>query len=239
MFSYDICTMLDFHNHILPGIDDGSPDIETSNELLKGLMDLGFECVKPSPHIIADTHPNTSETIKHAFDLLESSPSLDQEQKSQLKGFSAEHMMDDIFLQKLESKEPLLCIKDKHLLVEFSYAHKPDKIENFSFAIQIQGYIPILAHPERYGYFYKEFAKNYSYLKDLGFDFQLNLLSLTPYYGKDVQTISHKLLNEGFYDYACTDLHHFRHLEALKAHFTPQSLKELFQKYQLKNDDLI
>ncbi len=231
--------MLDFHNHILPGIDDGSPDIETSNELLNGLYELGFEVVKPSPHIIADTHPNTRESIESAFQSLIASPKTEGTQTAQLIGFAAEHMMDDIFLQKLDSKEPLLCVKDKNILVEFSYAHKPEKIENFSFALQIQGYIPILAHPERYGYFFKDYAKNYNYLKDLGFDFQLNLLSLTPYYGKDVQTISNKLLNDGFYDYACTDLHHFRHLEALKTHFTRETLSDLFQKFKLKNQELI
>jgi tyrosine-protein phosphatase YwqE len=231
--------MLDFHNHILPGIDDGSPDIKTSNELLIGLMDLGFDQVKPSPHIIADTHPNTPETIENAFQVLRTSPETHEYQKNQIIGYSAEHMLDDIFLQKLEKKEELLCVKDKNILVEFSYAHRPDRIENYSFQLQIMGYIPILAHPERYGYFFIDYITNYTFLKDLGFDFQLNLLSLTPYYGKDVQTISNKLLQEGYYDYACTDLHHHRHLEALKAHFTKSSLNELFEKFQLKNDELV
>jgi len=231
--------MLDFHNHILPGIDDGSPDINTSNDLLIGLMELGFDQVKPSPHIIADTHPNTPVTIENAFNQLISHTDILPNQKSQLLGFSAEHMLDDIFLQKLERKENLLCIKDKYILVEFSYAHKPERIENYSFQLQIMGYIPILAHPERYGYFFKDYKSNYTYLKDLGFDFQLNLLSLTPYYGKEVQAISNKLLQEGFYDYACTDLHHYRHLDALKTFFTKESLQELYEKNQLKNHILV
>lgn len=229
--------MLDFHNHVLPGIDDGSPDNETSFLLINGLNNLGFHAVKASPHIISDTHPNNSNTISSAFDSV--SDYLKLNNQNTLIGFSAEHMMDDVFMSKLKNKEDLLCVKDKTILVELSYAHKPDHIENLSFQMQIDGYIPILAHPERYPYYHKDYKNTYTYLKDLGFDFQLNLLSLTPYYGKEVQLIAQKLLEEGYYDYACTDLHHSRHLDALNTFFTKDSLTDLFQKYKLRNDELI
>ena len=229
--------MLDFHNHILPGIDDGAPDPETSLRLLRGLKNLGFEQVKGSPHTIADTHPNTPETIKAAFETL--NEYLDTQAYPRVSGFASEYMMDDIFLANLRDKKPLLCVKDKFVLVELSYAQKPEHLEGYSFQLQIDGYIPILAHPERYGYYHKNAESNYDYLKDLGFDFQLNLLSLTPYYGKDVQKVAQDLLDQGYYDYACTDLHHDRHLEALNSFFTADSLRDLMKKYKLKNNDLI
>ena len=78
----------------------------------------------------------------------------------------------------------------------------------------------------------------YEHLKDLGFELQLNLLSLTPYYGKEIQKVANQLLKNGLYDFACTDMHHQRHLDALKAHFTPHSLKELFSQFNLKNQEL-
>ncbi len=229
--------MLDFHNHILPGIDDGSPDPETSLRLLRGLKNLGFDSVKASPHIIADTHPNTPQSIKDAFDLL--NEFLNSQSVSPVSGYASEYMMDDIFLSNLKSKTPLLCVKDRFVLVELSYAQKPEHLEYYSFQMQIDGYVPILAHPERYGYYHKNAESNYEYLKDLGFDFQLNLLSLTPYYGKEVQKVAQDLLEQGYYDYACTDLHHDRHLEALNAFFTADSLRDLMKKYKLKNNDLI
>ena len=229
--------MLDFHNHILPGIDDGSPNPETSLRLLRGLKNLGFDSVKASPHIIADTHPNTPQSIKDAFDLL--NEFLNSQSVSPVSGYASEYMMDDIFLSNLKSKTPLLCVKDRFVLVELSYAQKPEHLEDYSFQMQIDGYVPILAHPERYGYYHKNAESNYEYLKDLGFDFQLNLLSLTPYYGKEVQKVAQDLLEQGIYDYACTDLHHDRHLEALNAFFTADSLRDLMKKYKLKNNDLI
>lgn len=229
--------MLDFHNHILPGIDDGSPDLETSLRLLKGLRNLGFEHVIPSPHTIADTHPNTPETIGASHKQL--SDYLQDQSEAPLSGYASEYMMDDVFLANLKDKKDLLCVAPKTILVELSYAQKPDHLEDYSFQLQIEGYIPILAHPERYGYYHKNAEAQYDYLKDLGFDFQLNLLSLTPYYGKEVQKIAHELLEKGFYDYACTDLHHDRHLNALNEAFTAQSLRDLMKKYRLKNESLL
>ena len=55
--------MIDFHNHLLPGIDDGSPDVDTSLALFKGMAELGFDEIICTPHIIADTHPNNLSLI--------------------------------------------------------------------------------------------------------------------------------------------------------------------------------
>jgi tyrosine-protein phosphatase YwqE len=227
--------MIDFHNHLLPGIDDGSPDVDTSLALFKGMAELGFDEIICTPHIIADTHPNNPTTISQAADFLkEESKKLGVELDFR---FAAEYMLDDTFQQALSSKQPLLKLHGNRILVEFSYIQKPSKVENFSFELQITGYEPVLAHPERYMYYHKQMGF-YEHLKDLGFELQLNLLSLTPYYGKEVQKVANHLLKNGMYDFACTDLHHQRHLDALKAHFTPHSLKELFSQFKLKNQEL-
>lgn len=227
--------MLDFHNHLLPGIDDGSPDVETSMVLFQGMAELGFKDIICTPHIIADTHPNNPETIQKAAEYLKSEASnlgvnLDFR-------FAAEYMLDDTFQHALATKQPLLKLHKNRILVEFSYIQKPSRVENFSFDLQIAGYEPVLAHPERYMYYHKELGY-YEHLKDLGFELQLNLLSLTPYYGKDVQKVANHLLKNRLYDFACTDMHHTRHLEAMKAHFTAASLQKLYEDFGLKNAEL-
>lgn len=227
--------MIDFHNHLLPGIDDGSPDVETSVMLFKGMADLGFTEIICTPHIIADTHPNTPVTIANASDLLR--------MESKKLGVdidfraAAEYMLDDTFQFALSSKQPLMKLHGNRILVEFSYIQKPSRVENFSFDMQIAGYEPVLAHPERYMYYHKQ-LEYYQHLKDLGFELQLNLLSLTPYYGKEVQRVANHLLKNGLYDFACTDMHHERHLEALKSHFTAASLEQLMSDFKLKNHEL-
>ncbi len=227
--------MIDFHNHLLPGIDDGSADVETSIILFQGLKELGFTEIICTPHIISDIYPNNLETIQNSANTLKLAASaigtnLDFR-------FAAEYMLDDTFQQALASKQSFLTLHENKILVEFSYVQKPNKVENFSFDLQIGGYEPVLAHPERYIYYHKQLGY-YQHLKDLGFEMQLNLLSLTPYYGREVQKVANHLLKNGFYDYACTDLHHDRHLQALKAHFTADSLRELFEKHNLRNAEL-
>jgi tyrosine-protein phosphatase YwqE len=93
--------MLDFHNHVLPGIDDGSPDLETTLLLVNGLNTLGFDSIKGSPHIIADTHPNNLESISSAFD--SANHFLHGNNQNSLIGFSAEHMIDDVFMSKIKN----------------------------------------------------------------------------------------------------------------------------------------
>lgn len=227
--------MIDFHNHLLPGIDDGSPDFETTVRLHQGLTELGFTEFICTPHIIADTHPNTPDTIRAAAASVKQE-ALNTQTPINLR-YAAEYMLDDNFFNALSNREELLTLHENKILVEFSYIQKLNRIERFSFELQIAGYEPILAHPERYIYYHKN-LKYYEYLKDIGFDLQLNLLSLTPYYGKEVQQVAHHLLNNKLYDYACTDLHHDRHLQALKAHFTADSLRELFEKHNLRNAEL-
>lgn len=199
------------------------------------MADLGFTDIICTPHIIADTHPNNPETIQNAAQFLKS-----EAQKLGVNldfRIAAEYMLDDTFQHALSTKQPLLKLHKNRILVEFSYIQKPSRVENFSFDLQIAGYEPVLAHPERYMYYHKELGY-YEHLKDLGFELQLNLLSLTPYYGKEVQKVANHLLKNKLYDFACTDMHHARHLEAMKAHFTAASLQKLYDDFGLKNAEL-
>ena len=84
-----------------------------------------------------------------------------------------------------------------------------------SFAIITEGYTPILAHPERYPYYYNNY-KMFHHLKDLGFLLQVNLLSLTGYYGKEAFKAATYLMKNDLVSYVGTDMHHDRHLEGLQ-----------------------
>ncbi len=228
--------MLDFHNHLLPGIDDGSPNAETSISLAKGLVDLGFTQFICSPHIIADTHPNNPETIQNAATILNEFATTNG--FNYQFGYIAEYMIDDVFRSQLKQKTKFLTFGNQKILTEFSYIQKPDHIEHVTFELQMQGYEPILAHPERYIYYHNNLGF-YDYLKDLGFELQLNLLSLTPYYGKEVQKTANHLLKKGMYDFICTDLHHERHLQALQDFFSVEDLQDLYNSPGIKNQKVL
>lgn len=199
----------DMHSHLLPGIDDGAPDIATSLELKKGLEDLGYLQFVATPHIMWDIHKNTPATINGAL------AQLRQEPGQQNIRAAAEYFMDDYFDQLLATDQPLLTIGGNKVLVEFSFVSPPINLKEKLFNLQIKGYQPIIAHPERYTFF-NTVKSAYDEFKNLGCLFQVNLLSLTGYYGKLVQELAHYLISKKYIDLLGTDLHHSRHLESLR-----------------------
>ncbi|MFT3932747.1 MAG: histidinol phosphatase [Chitinophagaceae bacterium] len=223
----------DMHSHLLPGIDDGSPDIAISLQLKKGLEDLGYNQFITTPHIMWDMHKNTAETINTALNNLQQA-----EEKQNIIRSGAEYFMDDYFDNLVNSDEPLLTISNKKVLVEFSFVAPPMDLKEQLFRLQIKGYEPIIAHPERYTYF----AANksvYDDFKSMGCYLQLNLLSLTGYYGKIPQEIANWLIVQNYIDFVGTDLHHIRHLEALRTskHIMPV-VNQLLDAGRLLNPSL-
>ncbi len=214
----------DMHSHILPGIDDGAPDLEASILLIQGLMGLGVSKSIATPHVIGDMYRNNAETIGNALHSLREE--LNRLQINFEVSAAAEYMLDSYFLELLARKEPLLTIQDNLLLTEFSYASKPVEIESFTFAIQSAGYSPILAHPERYPYFINN-LKNFHRLMDLGFIFQINLASLTGYYGKDACRAAEYLLKNNLVAFIGTDMHHERHLRCFQDSKNQKKFKQL------------
>ena len=203
----------DIHSHILPGIDDGAPDISSSIQLLKGLYELGIRKTIATPHIIADLYRNTDLTIQVALDELQlasANENIDIDISA-----AAEYMLDEYFLNLLNQNIPLRCIYKNLILTELSYATSYENLNEIAFAILFNGYQPILAHPERYVYYHTDYS-NYGMLKDMGFLFQVNVLSLTGYYGRSVARVSKYLFEKELVDFVGTDLHHIRHLEMLQ-----------------------
>jgi protein-tyrosine phosphatase len=228
---FPFCT--DIHSHILAGIDDGSPDIDTSLQLIDGLMKLGVSQSIATPHIIGDMFRNNAETIGNALKILRQAL-LDRNIDFKLHA-AAEYMMDDYFLNLLEKKIPLLTLKDNYVLTEFSYAEKPYNVQQIIFSIITEGYQPILAHPERYAYYHNDF-KQYHSLKDLGFQLQVNLLSLTGYYGKPVAKAAAYIIKNDLVSFTATDLHHDRHMQALQHPTNRQIFKEAFNGRKLNEE---
>lgn len=204
---------IDIHSHLLPGIDDGAKNLETSIKLIKKMSSFGIKNFVTTPHILGEVYPNTSTIIKEK--LIEVQTELKRQDQDEITiRAAAEYMMDEQFLKLLE-KDDILTLKDNYILVEMSYFSAPFNLYDILFEIQLKGYKPVLAHPERYNFFHADF-ENYYKLKKAGCLFQLNLLSLTPQYGKNVQKMSDKLLKENLYDFVGSDTHHKSHLDLLK-----------------------
>lgn len=214
----------DIHSHLLPGIDDGSPDVETALSFIRYLHERGLKRFICTPHVIGDMFRNDETSINNALNILQKR--LEVELPDVVISAAAEYMLDDYFMQLLQSGKSLLTMGDGYLLTEFPYTVAPGNVNEMSFEIISAGYQPILAHPERYGYYHKN-KRAFERLKELGFLFQMNLLSLTGYYGSRVKSTAKMLLKEGMVDFLGTDLHHENHLATL----TSAKSHILFEKY--------
>jgi protein-tyrosine phosphatase len=203
--------LVDFHNHLLPGIDDGSKSIEQSLEMLKVYNELEIEKIIASPHVFKDLYPNTPKTIKKSYDSLITSLI---DQKTKVLGYGAEYMVDEFFLKELDKKNELLTCFKNHVLIEIPFFGQLKLLEEALFKLQNRGYVPILAHPERYTAI--ESSKKIRELKSRGAKMQLNALSLIGFYGKEVKEKSNNFLRSKLYDLICTDAHNTYQLKKLK-----------------------
>jgi protein-tyrosine phosphatase len=201
---------IDIHSHLLPAIDDGAQSIDDTAFLVKSLSDFGIKKCITTPHIMNTIYPNTSEKINNILGATISDLAA-RHIKTPLKA-AAEYFMDDNFLEQLKS-EKLLTLKDNYVLVEMSYMNPPINLYDIIFEIQVAGYKPVLAHPERYFFYHKSFS-DYEKLKISGCLFQLNLLATVGYYGLDAAKTADLLLKKGMYDIVGSDVHHKKHIDA-------------------------
>ena len=204
-----IMPKVDFHSHLLPGLDDGVTSYEESLEILKKFEEQGYQKVITTPHIMGDFYKNTSSTINASL----------KELKSFIKGkcrieidAAAEYYLDEGFIEILNGKDQILTIGDKYILFETSFMAEPVYLREAIFKMQSLGLKPILAHPERYIYL-QENPDLMSDLFDRGVFFQLNINSLIGYYSKAVQKQAQRMIKEGKFHFLGSDCHNLSHLE--------------------------
>jgi len=224
----------DIHNHILPGIDDGAQNIEESIALVNQLNQLGISDFICTPHTMGDYYPNTPKTINDAAAVLRKSLK-ETNNKSQLRT-SSEYMLDEEFSSHLKDGDLMPFTSEKHILVEISYLQPPINLEELLFDLTHAGYIPILAHPERYSYYHKR-PDYYTELQRLDCLLQLNALALSDYYGGSVKKMALELLENDQYTFLGTDVHSFRHITQLKKTTFKKKHKKQLEKIVSQTKD--
>ncbi len=202
----------DFHSHLLPGLDDGAVTIDDTRVLVSKLTEFGCNQFITTPHIMTNVWENSHEGIQTR--LTETADELNSHGMAIPIKAAAEYLLDEYFVQ-LFTTGPLLTLKDNYVLVEMSYINPPIQLYQILFDLQVAGYVPVLAHPERYTFLHNNFDE-YQKLKNAGCHFQLNLISTVGYYGDDVALVADKLLKKGMIDFAGSDVHHLKHIEAFE-----------------------
>lgn len=225
---------IDLHSHLLPGIDDGAQTMEDSIRLITQMQELGFSRFITTPHIFQDLYRNTPEIIL---------PKL-EEVRAELKrreidvriDAAAEYYLDETFEALIESKS-LLTFGKNYVLFELSFVMEPASLHHCIFNMQLQGYRPVLAHPERYEYWHTDFSK-YESLVEKGVLLQLNTNCLTGHYGPGVKKTSERMIDAGIISFVGSDCHHNGHTELLRQVRTSSGLRKLIDSGKLLNGTL-
>lgn len=226
----------DIHSHVVPGIDDGSPSVERSVELVERMKRWGLEKLIVTPHVTQDTFENTPAIIEEAYGnlrdgLTQAGIELDMD-------YSAEYRIDEMFVDQLNAGT-VRRLHGDYLLVENSYIQEPYNLDEILFMISMKGFHPILAHPERYFYYYDN-RNRYDELHAKGILFQVNLLSLAGFYGKEPKKVAEMLIEKDYVDFLGTDLHRRAHADVIDKYLTSKDYRRHSEKLsgRILNDTL-
>lgn len=189
----------DWHCHILPGVDDGMREMEHSLEALSRLEQAGFKKIWLTPHIMED-YPNTTQGLRERYEELKGAYSGGIDLR-----LASENMLDPLFEERCKTGD-FLPIGDegKYLLVETSYVNPPYGMDDMIENVYQAGYIPLLAHPERYRYMEE---RDYHKWRDMGVKFQTNFMSVVGGYGEVARKKAEWLLKEDMIEACASDLH--------------------------------
>ena len=214
---------VDFHNHLLPGIDDGAPSLTQTLSMIEGMLELGITEAIATPHSYPGMWPNTKTTITEAYATVP---------HTFISGCSSEYFADGSLVDLMNSNE-LLPLPNQHLLIEFSMMSAPvSGIMDVLFALKLKGYRLILAHPERYLYWDTHLTM-FEELKSFDLEFQMNAMSLLGFYGDRCKKVAEHLLAEDYYDFLGTDFHNLHHIHYTKNHsFAEKHLKKVMPLVQ-------
>lgn len=226
----------DMHSHLIPGIDDGARELADSLILARGLAELGYKRLITTPHINGSMFRNNPANIGEGA--VRVSAALQREQIALEFRAAAEYLLDDLFMDNLSAGKPFLTLKGNLVLVELSFAVPAINLKEILFDLQLKGYQPVLAHPERYLYFAASRGW-YDQLRDAGCLFQLNLLSFAGYYGREARELAAWLVKKKYVEFVGTDLHNEKHLQLLRSSGSIyRTVQQLLDAGLLRNQEL-
>ena len=222
---------VDMHSHLLPQIDDGAVSVADTVQLLRGLRELGFSKFWTTPHVMADFFGNTKESISNS--LRKTKSSLATLGLGRNLHASAEYYLDEDF-QNLLERDELLPLPGNRVLVEWSLLAQPLLVLDVLNDLLGRGYIPVIAHPERYQNV-KQSIRTWKELKYLGCELQVNLLSLCGHYGVKARKTAFQMLKEDTVAYLGTDCHCLEHVRRLYRVLEDRDSNLLLKQVKLRN----
>jgi protein-tyrosine phosphatase len=198
--------VIDLHNHILPGLDDGAADVEESLAIARTFVSEGVTAVTATPHVnpMRGTGPSP-ERVRHEVELIQRA--IDGADIPFQVQPGSEILLTPEVPELLRAGRMTTLDGTAAVLVELPFEQRPLYAERTLSALLDAGYCPVLAHPERYGYFAGD-LDGLLVLQSYGVVLQLTAPSLAGGHGPGVRRAAQTLLREGAYGVAGSDRHH-------------------------------
>jgi len=202
----DPTAFVDVHNHLVPGVDDGSRDIQDTLDAVERMTQMGIRKIITTPHLEGsltldpDNLEERLQEVTTAFDLAaaavrESFPEVDLRRGHEI-------MLDIPDVDFSDARMRLAGTR--FVLVEWPRLHVPPGTSKVLYRIREEGYVPIVAHPERYGGVDVELASRW---REAGARLQVNYGSLDGRYGSEARALAYALMRRGLSDYMASDFH--------------------------------
>jgi len=198
---------IDFHSHLMPGVDDGSRSPVETIAMARGLAELGVERVHLTPHQYKLENRFSLLSIQRNTDAVWHTLARAEIQIEVRRG--AEYYYGEQLLDAIASGEELITFDhegEPQILIELPMNQPAVGVRQVGRALLRRGVRPVMAHPERTRGLSAEFDRILGW-KEAGWKFQLNLLSLTGRHGQEAEHLAHAMVDEALYDCAGSDLH--------------------------------
>ena len=235
--------MVDLHTHILHGADDGSNSLEMSMNILEEAEQAGFDKVILTSHYMEGYF---------TVDVAERQKTIAEIDNTKTVGVDL-YIGNEIFLSNnliklLRENKAISLNNSKYILIELPFNNKPLNLMDVVYQIQSKDFVPILAHPERYSYFYRT-PEIYEELVEKGLLLQANFGSFGGQYGRRAKLMAEKLLQANLIHFIATDVHRpgtiypeipglIRHLNTLVGERKVEQLTTVNPELVLQNKDI-
>lgn len=197
--------MIDIHCHVLPGIDDGSPDLVTTLAILKNAAEAGVTDMILTPHYIKNTRYSFNNASKEA--ILNIIKTATEQAGIPINLYLGNEIFYDLDIHSMLVGRKIASLNDsRYLLIEFPVQNEDKSAKDTLFKLICDGFVPVIAHPERYPYFQKNSKKIDEYL-ELGCLMQGDYQSLHGRYGKHAERALKKYLKNDKIAVLASDTH--------------------------------
>lgn len=204
--------LIDLHCHLLPGIDDGAPDIETALEMARIAVADGIETIACTPHIYPGLYENNGpDILRRVIDL---QGLLDDAGIPLTLVAGCDAHLTPSMVAELDAGHIPTLAGSRYFLFEPPHHVAPPRLDQAVLATMAAGYMPIITHPERLSWIESHFETMKS-LAAAGAWMQLTAGSITGRFGKRPQYWSERMLDEGLVHLIATDAHNLRHRKPL------------------------